>query len=70
MKIKLLKKLKKRFELHQRNGKFKVFDNYKYVDDVYRYTNWIDKKEAFKIRRQWILEEAQNYITFKNQQQG
>lgn len=65
MKTKLLKRLRKQFELKQRNGKFKVFDNLECLGGIYNQTDFIDKKEAFKIRSQWILNEAQRYLVYK-----
>jgi len=65
MKVKLLKKLRKQFELQQRNGKFRVFDNKECIGGIYNQTNFIDKKEAIEIRRQWILNEAQRYLVHK-----
>ena len=47
MKTKLLKRLRKRFELQQRNGKFKVFDNLECLGGIYNQTDFIDKKEDF-----------------------
>jgi hypothetical protein len=65
MKTKLLKRLRKQFELQQRNEKFKVFDNLECLGGIYNQTDFIDKKEAFKIRSKWILNEAQRYLVYK-----
>lgn len=66
MKTKLLKKLRKQFELQTRNGKYKVFDNVICLGGIYNQTDWIDKLEALKIRREWILKKSINYIESKN----
>jgi hypothetical protein len=65
MKTKLLKRLRKQFELQQRNGKFKVFDNLECLGGIYNQTDFIDKKDAIQIRSQWILNEAQRYLVHK-----
>lgn len=61
MKAKLLKKLRKRYILQARNGKYKVFDMKECIGMVYGQTGWIELKEALNIRRKWILEEANRY---------
>ena len=61
MKTRLLKKLRKRYILQTRNGKYKVFDRQECLGMVYNQTNWIELKEALKVRRKWVLEEAIRY---------
>ena len=61
MKTKLLKRLKKRFVVQERNGLFKVLDWKQCLGGVYNQTKWIEKKQALSIRRKWILKEAQRY---------
>lgn len=61
MRTKLLKKLRKRYILQTRNGKYKVFDRQECLGMIYNQTDWIELKEALKIRRKWILEEAIKY---------
>ena len=61
MKTKLLKKLRKRYILQTRNGKYKVFDRQECLGMIYNQTDWIELKEALKIRRKWVLEEAIRY---------
>lgn len=62
MKTKLLKRLKRRYELQERNGRYRVFDNQKCSGDVYNQTDWIGINPAKQIRRKWILEEANKYL--------
>jgi len=62
MKVKLLKKLRKLFQLHQRNGKYKAFENRECLGGIYNQTDWIDKNTAVEKRRDWILKEAQRYL--------
>ena len=61
MKTKLLKKLRRRYILQTRNGKHKVFDRQECLGMIYNQTDWIGLKEALKIRRKWVLEEAIRY---------
>ena len=61
MKTKLLKKLRKRYVLQTRNGKYKVFDRQECLGMIHNQTNWIELKEALKIRSEWVLEEAIRY---------
>ncbi len=61
MKIKLLKKLRKLFELQERNNEFRVFENEECSGNIYNKTNWTSKSEAINIRRNWILEKAEHY---------
>ena len=65
MKTKLLKKLRKIYQLHERNGKFKVFEDRECYGAIYNQTDWISKGEALDIRREKILEYAQRYKTPK-----
>lgn len=66
MKVKLLKKLRKQFELQYRNGKYKVFDNVVCLGGIYNQTNWVDREEAIRIRREWVLENSVNYSVAKH----
>lgn len=66
MKIELLRKLRKRYLLQKRNGKYKVFDTEECLGTIYNQTEWIDLKDALKIRRIWILKEAIKYKKPKN----
>lgn len=61
MKVKLLKKLRKLFELQKRNGEYKVFENYECSGGIYNQTGWISKESAIEIRREMILKEARKY---------
>lgn len=61
MKVRLLKKLHNIFEIHIRNGKYKVFENRECSGGIYNQTDWIDKENAFQIRRDWMIKEAQRY---------
>ena len=65
MKTKLLKKLRKRFVLLQRNGKYKVYDNNVCLGGVYNQTDYMDKDKAVDILREWILKDARKYVVDK-----
>lgn len=66
MKTKLLKKIRKIYIIKERNGKYKAFENRECLGGVYNQTDWINKNEAIKQRRKWILEEARKYEVSKN----
>ena len=66
MKTKLLKRLRKRFIIQERNGIYRVFDKQVRLGGIYNQTDWIYKQDALSIRRQWILREASNYKIPKN----
>lgn len=55
MKIKLLKKLRKKYLIQERNGKYRVFDKQECLGMVHNKTNWTSLKNALKIKRDWIL---------------
>ena len=57
MKIKLLKKLRNRFQLHERNGKYRVVDRHEFHsnDEVLFQLKLL---EALTNRRVFILKEA------------
>lgn len=57
MKSKLLRKLRKKYVIRERNKEYMVYDNGLKVE---RYSYWVDKKTAIKIRRDFILANARN----------
>jgi hypothetical protein len=61
MKARLLKRLRKQYELQERNGKFRVFDNVECLGGIYNQTNWTTFEEAVENRRKWILKVIDNY---------
>tara|TARA_R110000782_G_scaffold66726_1_gene135190 strand:- start:314 stop:535 length:222 start_codon:yes stop_codon:yes gene_type:complete len=69
MKVKLLKKLRNRFYIAGRNGKYKVFDSDEekgQPDDDYCYgSKWMNKEDAIKKRRKKILKAAKDYLEYK-----
>ena len=65
MKTKLLKRLRKKYSLQERNGEFKVFDNEECAGGIFNQTIWLNKKDAVEIRRLWILKEAEKYKKHK-----
>lgn len=65
MKVKLLKRLRKIFQLHERNGKYKVYENRMCSGNIYNQTDWMPLKKALEIRRHKILEEAKTLIFSK-----
>ncbi len=66
MKVKLLKRLRKRFQLHERNGKYRAFDNRIRRGGIYNQTEWGDFHEVNERRRYWILREANKHHAPKN----
>lgn len=65
MKTKLLRKLRKRFYLEQRNNKYRVCDIKQYSGSIFRYSEWTTKELAIIERRNWILFEASKYCKAK-----
>lgn len=62
MKAKLLKKLRKRFVIQQRNKEYRVIDYLEKSGGVFTTTDWImSLQEVKRTRRSWILGEAQKY---------
>lgn len=62
MKAKLLKKLRKRFVIQQRNREYRVVDYLEKSGGVFTTTDWImSLQEVKRTRRSWVLEEAQKY---------
>jgi hypothetical protein len=55
MKVKLLKKLRKRIVLQERNNSYRVWDNRKCLGSVYNKTPWMSLKQAKVVRSIWIL---------------
>lgn len=66
MKIKLLKKLRKRFVLLERNNKYILIDDMSTPMEIL--SKWVDFKKALSLRREKILNEARriHYLEYKN----
>lgn len=64
MKTKLLKRLRNKFTIQERNGVYFVWDR-KEKSYGFHYVDGLTYKQAVQIRREWILEEAKNYLKFK-----
>lgn len=66
MKIKLLKKLRKRFVLLERNNKYILIDDVGTPMEIL--SKWVDFKKALSLRREKILNEARriHYLEYKN----
>lgn len=66
MKIKLLKKLRKRFVLLERNNKYILIDDMGTPMEIL--SKWVDFKKALSLRREKILNEARriHYLEYKN----
>lgn len=66
MKIKLLKKLRKRFALLERNNKYILIDDMGTPMEIL--SKWVDFKKALSLRRERILNEARriHYLEYKN----
>jgi hypothetical protein len=65
MKAKLLKKLRRKYEIQERNGHYRVFDIDECAGGVYNKTEWTSITVARVIQRKWILKEAQRYRVAK-----
>jgi hypothetical protein len=61
MKAKLLRKLRKRFVIQERNKEYRVFDNSDKTRADYHYHWCTSIFEARKDRRDWIRIEARRY---------
>lgn len=62
MKIKLLRKLRSRFIIQKRNNEYRYFDTVEKDGGVYNCSEWTtDLKKCREIRRNNILENAENY---------
>lgn len=59
MKVKLLKKVRKKISLWERNGIYYLFKNGKEID------NWISKSKALKTYRKMLIWEAQDIFGIK-----
>jgi len=67
MKTKLLRKLRKRFQMYVRNKEYKIIDNTIISPPNTQIgTNWMTKEKAIEKRRKWILEAAKQYKYIKN----
>lgn len=67
MKTKLLIRLRKRFQLYNRNKEYKIIDskNFDASEFANNGTEWMSKEKALKKRRKLILEAAQLYKCIK-----
>ena len=68
MKTKLLRKLRNRFYICGRNGKYQLFDSEEEKGQPNYYSStskWMSKENVLKKRRKKILEAAQNYLKYK-----
>lgn len=67
MKAKLLIKLRKRFQLFNRNKEYKIIDsnNFDASEFANNGTEWMSKEKAIKTRRKLILEASKPYKVVK-----
>jgi hypothetical protein len=67
MKTKLLRKLRNRFYICGRNGKYQLFDGLYHSDNYGESccSKWMSKEKVIKKRRKSILKAAQDYLEYK-----
>lgn len=61
MKVRLLKRLRRKYIVEIRNSQYRIFDIDECAGGIYNHSEWTTKQVAIDIRRKWILKEANRY---------